>query len=885
MVMDAEKVLQALKRRFVEPVSEFYQRRIIFWHDEEREFIDKIDAFELDGVKVVKVEVNERGEAANLFAVKKLLAMDDVESNYLVYCPVVLCDEENWLLNIELYSGDTFRADIYAIWMEEMGIGAQENLRSLIKKYRKFFKAKERRLSFAEVTGHAVQEKEIPLGIMASICGCGSLDPARIMRAVLMGGLDGAGNEIYKKFRMYELDELFWQTVGRCTGYMCEGEPSLSAFAAYLLLTASSRILPEACFDGLENDVSRPHAAFCYDIVFEWMTSGDLEKLKEISEYVEAEKGIYQRLMRAMDKTLNEDQHMMRRLMEASCFPCIHEALLVRLMTDISNDHIRPEMIKKIVEKRRTCVWYEPYACYYEALYQIAEMQGFYIEHSGGFHEASASKLWYQYTSDYYRMDTSYRLFQKAFMKSLKTTHAKFDDLMARVSECAEGLYSGWFLENLGESWQKASAGELAQNGRIENIPYQENFYNERVRKAGTRVFVLISDAFRYEVAAELAEQLRMEMQGEVQLSSMEGIFPTITSYGMAALLPHRKLTAVEKRNKLSVLADNMSTEAENRGDILRAANPSSIALRYCDIVRKKKSERSELVKGMDVVYIYHNRIDESSHASEHAVFSACDEAMEEIKNLLKIICSDFNGTRIFITADHGFLYTGHPLSEDSKVGRDGWNGFEIEYGRRYAIMRNGAVPEYLDPICFLGGKTDYTAFAPRGNIRIKMNGSGLNYVHGGASLQEMVVPLIDFHYFRAGTKAYQKNRDKIVTFPVKIGLLSTVRKIRNMNFSLDFYQKEKVGGNRVAAAYSLYFIDSSGKPVSDAKRFIADKTDEEPQKRVFRMNFHLKSMPFDHKAIYYLKIEDESGEQAPICEEFRIDVAFNGDEYDFFHN
>ena len=40
--MDADKVVQDLNRRFATPLPEFYKRRIIVWHDEDREFEDKI---------------------------------------------------------------------------------------------------------------------------------------------------------------------------------------------------------------------------------------------------------------------------------------------------------------------------------------------------------------------------------------------------------------------------------------------------------------------------------------------------------------------------------------------------------------------------------------------------------------------------------------------------------------------------------------------------------------------------------------------------------------------------------------------------------------------------------------------------------------------------
>ena len=41
--MDTDKIIQDLNRRFAVFLPEFYQRRIIFWYDEDKEFEDKLD--------------------------------------------------------------------------------------------------------------------------------------------------------------------------------------------------------------------------------------------------------------------------------------------------------------------------------------------------------------------------------------------------------------------------------------------------------------------------------------------------------------------------------------------------------------------------------------------------------------------------------------------------------------------------------------------------------------------------------------------------------------------------------------------------------------------------------------------------------------------------
>ena len=53
--MDTDKVIQDLNRRFAAPLPEFYQRRIIFWYDEDKEFEDKMDEVVLENAKEYQI--------------------------------------------------------------------------------------------------------------------------------------------------------------------------------------------------------------------------------------------------------------------------------------------------------------------------------------------------------------------------------------------------------------------------------------------------------------------------------------------------------------------------------------------------------------------------------------------------------------------------------------------------------------------------------------------------------------------------------------------------------------------------------------------------------------------------------------------------------------
>lgn len=220
-----------------------------------------------------------------------------------------------------------------------------------------------------------------------------------------------------------------------------------------------------------------------------------------------------------------------------------------------------------------------------------------------------------------------------------------------------------------------------------------------------------------------------------------------------------------------------------------------------------KKAERRELISGKDVIYIYHNEIDAIGDKlpTESKVFDACETAMQELSGILRIVTNELNGTNIFITADHGFLYTYQPLNESDKVDRTAFSGEVYELGRRYALTSTDTTAEHLLPVNLsreLDG-TPVNGFAPRETIRMKVQGGGENYVHGGISLQELAVPVIAYKNLRTNSKNYVEVTD------AELKLLSETRKITNLIFSLDFYQRQPVGDK--VQPCSLYVVYDGG--------------------------------------------------------------------------
>ena len=858
--MLSETIKLRLTERFAAPLTEFHKRRIVFWHDEDGEFADGVDELDLPGVTVVKLT------GKNNFAVKKLLSADDLTGDYLVYDPLsyVKDQHDDWLLDIKLYSED-FRADLVSLQMEELLVEPSSAMRKTMKLYAKFLDNKDRKAKLRRIGRTYQTPLQLHIDIMTVLCGINGSSAQDIIIAVLSAGLEKESNDALINIEKFGNIEAFWQLVQKYTGYVNSEDRPISELAAHILITALSQTMPASALRGLERFVSDSNKAYCYQLVHEWQRGDGSGDLEEICRYVEREL----RLADRFDKT------EISILLKSDTFPAINESILKRYFKEISENVIKVEDIIGAVENRRTAAWYALTEDYLESLYYIAKMQEFYLSHIDGFHIVEPAKVWKLYTTDAYKMDSHYRHFHFCFGNTLKSPNALLEDALKRCSDIVEGLYREWFLKRLTLTWTKAIASDLDSLGYVSEISEQRRFYSRYVSpnvSKGNRVFVVISDALRYEVAAELSETLRHATKGTATLEAVQAVFPSITKFGMAALLPGKEVSANEK---IDVFVDGSPTvSTAQRGTILNVANPDSVTVTYKELLQMKKQERRDLVVGKEVIYVYHNTIDAlgDKTATETKVFEACDMAIEELTAIVKIIVNDLSGVNIFITADHGFLYTYKPLEESQKISKQTFNGDILELGRRYALVSPETTADYLLPIKTertIGGKP-MKGYAPQDTVRIKVQGGGENYVHGGISLQEMVVPVIVYKGMRTGYKKYIEVQNP------GLSLISESRKVSNLIFSLDFLQRQPVGEKVQASSYTLHFTDDVGVPVSDTQTVIADRTSSNASERVFRVRFALKQMQFNRNKIYRLIIANDTDVPEEI--EFRIDIAFADD-------
>lgn len=66
-----------------------------------------------------------------------------------------------------------------------------------------------------------------------------------------------------------------------------------------------------------------------------------------------------------------------------------------------------------------------------------------------------------------------------------------------------------------------------------------------------------------------------------------------------------------------------------------------------------------------------------------------------------------------------------------------------------------------------------------------------------------------------------------------ELKLLSESRKVSNLLFSLDFYQRQPVGEKIQPCTYYIYMTDDEGVVISDRQTVIADRTSTNASERL----------------------------------------------------
>ena len=483
---------------------------------------------------------------------------------------------------------------------------------------------------------------------------------------------------------------------------------------------------------------------------------------------------------------------------------------------------------------------------------------------------SNTQEMFENYVKDFYKFDSEYRCFITAFDRLGDTD--PFNSLFEKL----EQDYTNSYLNDLSVKWCAIWDGETRWH--LSGITSQQGFYDRYIRRYvsdNERVVVIISDGLRYESAVQLNEELNRGQKGKSELDAMLGVIPSYTALGMAALLPHK---TIEITSKGDFEINGISTEGTaNREKILQTVKKEALAIRAAQIINLNQQQLHEKLSesGNKLIYIYHNTIDArgDNASTENEVFEATEKAFNEIFTLVrKLRTLDLSIQNIVITADHGYIYRRTPLQERDKTPKEDLAG--VKSKRRFIIANENLEQQGTQsfPMSYLDKNSDMYAILPRSTNCFKLSGAGSCYVHGGTSLQEVVIPVIRF-------RSDKKANPSMNTKKVSVSVTSLSHKVTSIVTHLTFFQNEPVDEKHLPIHITAFFEDESGERISSENIIIADSTSKEPQDRAYKEKFTLKNMAYDKGKNYYLVLKDEKESVNQELERipFVIDLLFGG--------
>ncbi|HXL03373.1 MAG TPA: BREX-1 system phosphatase PglZ type A [Bacillota bacterium] len=840
---DIEKTLSSM---FDSHPKEGHKRHIVFWYDPEGEFHQDIDDIKLPNVQVWKLT------GRNYYATKRLLEIEDTSSNFLIYSPEKRPDPiDNWLLDIELYS-EHFTADKTLAIMRELGM-EDHNLKEVMYKYRKFFRSRERLEKFKLLGMSSYTKRSIETGMMSVLAKQQVADGDAVFRALLCDGLDPEKNDTYNAIKDMIGLEVLEEHAKEKYGYS-PADFSLERLAITIFVSALMHQMDVAIPESWKAYVSSKRAN-CFILVDSFSRQPDAREA-------------YERLALYVSQALNLEGYVAewdpKDYVDCGIFREFDMAVITRIIEGMLHDTDTFDYWTDLIARRRTTQWYPVFGEIYEALGWAIEVFSLKTQWQSVLTPGNARELFNLYTERYYRMDQAYRKFYLAYDR------AQRPDLLRSVRNRVENIYVNWFLQALGVSWSKRVEEELQDGWVMRGVKQQDLFFSHLIPHLSRdgRVFVIISDGLRFEAAEELTGRMRKVFTGTTELKPLQGVLPSLTSMGMAALLPHKNELGIDFSG-FAVVDGNSVEGTTRRQAVLEKTGYPSIALGLGELLDMTTDEMRRRLEGRRIVYVYHDRIDDTGHnQNEKDVFQAVDKALDEIEEAVKALRNKVSATNIYITTDHGFIYTRDPLDESDKI-----SGLAIPVNildRRCALspepVSESGILSIRLPHKSPEGKEVY-ALTPKSYVRFKKPGPGLNYGHGGTSLQEVVIPVIWHRNEKGASRASSK---------VKLELISTVNRITNRVFTLEFLQLQPVSEEALPRQVVARFVDAAGRAVSNEVKIIADITSRDTSSRLFRERFTLKGTDFDRNAEYYLLIEDpdELVEKEVLRRRFTIDLG-----------
>ena len=526
---------------------------------------------------------------------------------------------------------------------------------------------------------------------------------------------------------------------------------------------------------------------------------------------------------------------------EALCWPILKEVLEKKLMTepDEVNDRMRNLALKFSAQSDIQVVikFIEQVALYYEKVKAVGTMK-----------LNTPDDYVNLYTEQLYLADMFYRHSLEAY-HDLITKENPIEQTINDAKNQLDQEYAK--LTNVLNLEWLTCVKEREDLFDSLSIGKQEELYN-RESEPNAKQVIIISDALRYEVAAELMQELAKEKH-IAKLVAYKAMLPTETKYCKTAILPHRTL---ELQGTEMLVDGQVLTTTEQRTAHVARYKEGAVCVKYEDVMNGDQTSNRELFK-RPLVYIFHDVIDENSHPQNpFEIIRSCRTAINQLVVLVKRLHATMNVHNVVVTADHGFIYNDIRFEEKDKHSIDEPC---IEKKTRYYLTNStmeveGIAKFPLEKVSAITASSPTYVAVPFGTNRLAAPG-GYSFAHGGAALQEMLIPVI---------KSSLRRTEK--TEKVGVSLMNHNLNMVSSRLKFQLIQSEAVSMTVMERKVACQVFNGD-EPVTAEKELLLNSTDAANlNNRVFEVTLNLsKSVS---SSVLQLRIYDVEDKLNPLIKE-----------------
>ncbi len=779
----------------------YNQHRIVIWYDPERAFEEELADINLPDVSVITVDNDE-------LALKYRILIHEPKQKFLLYMPYARPSyDDNWLLDIEL-SQQLFHTDQTSILLQELELPF--HYQSWLKQQSVFFNNKDRMNKFRVLVSKNDSVDTLNKKQIQVLLGTNQHDLDTLLREYVKAFVEGKAEIIKGTLEKYGLSDYFWEAIKK--QYGIENNSHNIYDFLLTLFQYSSQIL-------CGNKVSS-------------IAKITLSNWKDMLSFSDTFNVISERIACDLQVSNIFANIILEDLVDEDVFEVIDQHIVKDLIKKVTDHTFDVAKVEDVINKRTSKHWYKKYAEYYQAILRAVQFTET-VQRINLSNLNSLEKGFELYANQYYRIDQYYRQFIYLLRKVSNAT------LLQSLYKEVEKIYSNRWLLDLADQWQQCIENN---EGWYFGNKSQFHFFNSIVKSKyinqKKKVFVIISDAMRFEIGEELHRRINLQNRFESNLDYRITGLPSYTQLGMAALLPNQSISLGDGDD---IFVDGLSSKgALPRAKILNdigKIKATTISAEELSSFKVKSEEAKDLVQQHDVVYVYHNIIDKTGDdkITEDKVFDAANTEIEHLIDLIKKIGS-FNITHIVITADHGFLYQNETLAE-SDFTDAAIIGEIIKSNRRFVVgkelQHNDAVVKYIAEDLHI--HSDREILIPKGMNRLRKQGSGSRFIHGGAMLQEVVVAVLT---------VVKKREDTISKVNVDI-INKSNNKITTNIHPVKFYQSESAIGRTLGRKLKAYFaVEDRGEKqiISDVFVHFFDITSNRPEDREVKYDFRFST-------------------------------------------